>query len=128
MNMFQAVISVFSKYFEFKGRAGRSEYWYFVLFNLIVTVILILIWGFPGKGHYNIPLTAYRFAVLCPSIALCWRRLHDIGKSGKYWFVSLIPIVGSWIFLYWAAQPGEIGTNPYGPDPKFPDQRGDIIG
>ena len=128
MNMLQAVISVFSKYAEFKGRARRSEYWYFVLFNLIVTVILILIWGFPGKGHYNIPLTTYRLAVLCPSIALCWRRLHDIGKSGKYWFLSLIPIVGSWIFLYWAASPGEIGTNPYGSDPKFPDQTGDIIG
>ncbi len=127
MNMFQAVISVFSKYAEFKGRARRSEYWYFVLFNVIVTVILILIWGFPGKGHYNIPLTTYRLAVLCPSIALCWRRLHDIGKSGKYWFVSLIPIVGSWIFLYWAAQPGEIGTNPYGHDPRFPDQTEESI-
>ena len=127
MNMFQAVISVFSKYAEFKGRARRSEYWYFVLFNVIVTGILVLIWGFPGKGHYNIPLSVYRLAVLCPSIALCWRRLHDIGKPGKYWFVYLIPVIGTWIFLYWAAQPGEIGTNQYGPDPKFPDQREDFI-
>ena len=111
MNMFQAVISVFSKYAEFKGRARRSEYWYFVLFNVIVTVILILIWGFPGKGHYNIPLTTYRLAVLCPSIALCWRRLHDIGKSGKYWFVSLIPAVGfSCIGLPSPAKSGRIHT------------------
>ena len=127
MNMFQAVISVFSKYAEFKGRARRSEYWYFVLFNLIVTVILIFVCGFPGKGHYNIPLSIYSLATLCPSMALRWRRLHDIGKSGFYWFVSLIPIVGSWIFIFWAAQPGEIGTNQYGPDPKFPDQTEESI-
>jgi uncharacterized membrane protein YhaH (DUF805 family) len=61
-------------------------------------------------------------------MALRWRRLHDIGKSGLCWFVSLIPGIGSWIFLYWAAQPGEIGTNQYGPDPEFPDQKGDFIG
>ena len=127
MNMFQAVISVFSKYAEFKGRARRSEYWYFVLFNVIVTVILVLIWRLPSKGHYNIPLSVYRLAILCPSLALSWRRLHDIGKPGKYWFVYLIPVIGTWIFLYWAAQPGEIGTNPYGPDPKFPDQRDESI-
>ena len=128
MNMFQAVISVFSKYAEFKGRASRSEFWYFVLFNLIVFGILIAIGGFPGKGHRNILLSIYCLATLCPSMALRWRRLHDIGKSGLWWFVSLIPGIGSWIFLYWAAQPGEIGPNPYGPDPEFPDQKGDIIG
>ena len=121
MDMFGAVKSVFSKYAQFKGRARRSEYWYFVLFNLLVTLILAIIGGFPSKDHFNIWLSIYGLITLCPRLALCWRRLHDIGKSGMYFLVSFIPVVGGWIFMFWAARDSEVGENKYGPSPKFMD-------
>lgn len=102
---------VLQNYVEFNGRARRSEYWYFVLFNFIISFGL----GFVG-GLFNTDLLAnlYSLAVLLPSIAVGVRRMHDVGKSG--WFL-LIPIYN----LILAVTEGEKGTNQYGPDPKNPE-------
>jgi uncharacterized membrane protein YhaH (DUF805 family) len=105
MNYYLAVLQ---KYAQFNGRARRSEYWYFALFNIIVTIILAAI-----GGVIKLPIvsTLYSLAVLVPSIAVGVRRMHDVGKSGWY---LLIPIYN----LILACTDGTIGDNEYGPDPK----------
>ena len=99
---------VLKKYAEFNGRARRSEYWYFVLFNTIISVVLAAI-GY--AANTSILRGLYSLAVLLPSIAVGVRRMHDVGKSG--WFV-LVPIYN----LILACTEGDSGENEYGPDPK----------
>jgi uncharacterized membrane protein YhaH (DUF805 family) len=99
---------VLQNYFNFNGRARRSEYWYFILFNVIISFAL----GFVGElMGLSIVSTIYSIAVLIPSIAVSVRRMHDVGKSG--WFI-LIPIYN----LVLALTEGNKGSNNYGPDPK----------
>ncbi len=99
---------VLAKYAQFNGRARRSEYWYFTLFNLIILIVLRLIWFYYG---FSILYTVYSLGVLIPGIAVGVRRMHDVNKSG--WFV-LIPIYN----LVLACTDGTSGDNEYGPDPK----------
>jgi uncharacterized membrane protein YhaH (DUF805 family) len=117
-------IKVLKQYADFKGRARRTEYWMFVLFNIIfniVTSVLDNILGLAsidGNGPINL---IYTLAILIPSIAVAVRRMHDLGKSG--WFI-LIPIYN----LVLAATNGDAGENKYGPDPKNPNNEIDEIG
>lgn len=119
MNYFLAVLK---KYAVFSGRARRSEYWYFVLFNII---ILIAAMGLDMLLETNIepmPYGAFYFlvglAMFIPSLAVGVRRLHDVGKSGWFYFIALIPIVGSiWLLVLFFTK-GTIGENEYGLDPK----------
>jgi uncharacterized membrane protein YhaH (DUF805 family) len=101
-------LEVLKKYAEFNGRARRSEYWYFVLFNTIISFVLGII---GGMANTTILGTLYFLAILLPSIAVGVRRMHDVGKSG--WYV-LIPIYN---FIL-ACTEGDAGDNEYGPDPK----------
>ncbi|MCB9196976.1 MAG: DUF805 domain-containing protein [Flavobacteriales bacterium] len=116
---------VFENYANFNGRARRSEYWYFVLMNIIIGIVIGIIEGILGLGEFRsssssfymsggIISNLYNLAVLVPSIAVAVRRMHDVGKSG--WFI-LIPIYN----LVLAATEGDKGTNEYGPDPKNPE-------
>ena len=124
INYWKAAIS---KYAEFNGRARRSEYWYYVLTNfLIVLSLYVLI--FVG-ALARIPVISIVFGgivilfalgTLVPSIAVLVRRLHDSGKSGWYYFVSLIPIAGPIWLLILLCTEGTKGPNEYGPDPKDP--------
>lgn len=63
-------------------------------------------------------MVIYSLAMLIPSLAVVVRRLHDLGKSGWFYFIGLIPIVGSIILLIWFFTEGQRGSNEYGPDPK----------
>ena len=99
---------VFENYANFSGRARRSEYWYFVLFNVIIAIAFGFICGLIGVPDLA---NLYTLAVLIPSLAVGVRRMHDVGKSG--WFL-LIPIYS---FIL-AVTEGEKGENKYGPDPK----------
>jgi uncharacterized membrane protein YhaH (DUF805 family) len=101
---------VLQNYANFNGRARRSEYWYFVLFNIIASIVLSIV-GITIKN--NILSNLYSLAVLIPSIAVGVRRMHDVGKSG--WFI-LIPIYN----LILACTNGVEGENEYGGDPKAP--------
>jgi uncharacterized membrane protein YhaH (DUF805 family) len=102
-------LSVLSNYAQFNGRARRSEYWYFALFNGIISVILMII--DEAAGTPDVIRGIYSLVVLIPSIAVTVRRMHDVGKSG--WF-CLIPIYN----FVLACTEGDEGTNEYGPDPK----------
>lgn len=101
-------LKVLQNYATFSGRARRSEYWYFALFNMIISFVF----GFIG-GLTEMPFLSrlYTLAVLIPGIAVGVRRMHDVGKSG--WFL-LIPIYN---FIL-AVTEGEKGENQYGADPK----------
>ena len=101
-------LKVLQNYATFKGRASRSEHWYFVLFNIIFSIVLSYV-----SGVVNLPIlyTIYSLALLIPSIAVAVRRMHDVGKSG--WFI-LIPIYD----LILACTQGVKGENEYGTEPN----------
>ncbi len=101
-------LSVLKNYATFMGRARRSEYWYFVLFNLIFSFAIGFIGGFTGT---EILSSLYTLAMIIPSIAVAVRRMHDVNKSG--WYI-LIPFYN----FYLAVSEGTPGDNEYGPDPK----------
>lgn len=118
---------VFENYANFKGRARRSEYWYFALANGIISILLIIIGVIIGTlfgdaltggiiGYALLIL--YSFATLFPSLGVIVRRLHDIGKSGWFYFVALIPLAGPIWILVLLCTDGDYGPNQYGPDPK----------
>jgi uncharacterized membrane protein YhaH (DUF805 family) len=103
-------------YANFNGRARRKEFWMFVLFNIIFSIVT---WTVDAiLGTYIVFSTIYGLAILIPSLAVTVRRLHDIGKSGLWIFIEFIPFIG-WIWLLiLLAQEGIPGPNEYGPNPK----------
>ena len=111
MTMKEAVASAFAKYATFSGRARRSEFWYFYLFNAIVgTVLSSLIVGFADSNLsavFSGISSLYALVVFIPTLALYWRRLHDIGKGGGSYFICLIPVVGGIILLVWLCRDSE---------------------
>ena len=123
MGMMDYVKKCFQNYANFNGRARRAEYWYFCLFNTIISVVLSGLGRLAGgEGFIATALTGisslYSLATLVPGLAVAWRRLHDIGRSGGYWFFIFIPLAGPIILLVWLAKAGDAGDNAYGPDPK----------
>lgn len=113
---------VFEKYANFSGRARRSEYWYFLLMNMIIAIVAIIIDSVSGLNIAPLPYGyvyfAYLFLTLLPGFAVAVRRLHDVGKSGWFFLISFIPFIGAiWLLVLFCSE-GESGTNAYGPDPK----------
>jgi uncharacterized membrane protein YhaH (DUF805 family) len=103
------------EYAKFSGRSRREEYWLFNFFNVLFSLIILAV-----SIIFEAPVIylAYIFGMFIPSLAVTVRRLHDTGKSGWYYLVSLIPIVGSiWLMVLMCIK-GDIGENQYGPDPK----------
>tara|TARA_R110002096_G_scaffold8802_5_gene35816 strand:+ start:2113 stop:2460 length:348 start_codon:yes stop_codon:yes gene_type:complete len=114
MDFMTSVRTVFAKYADFNGRAIRSEYWWFVLFTMIVGIILsiidVIVFSLESFG----PLSSiFQLAVLIPSLAVAARRLHDIDKSGWWQLLWLIPIVGWILLIYWLATRAPEGENRY---------------
>ena len=118
----QWYLEVLKKYAVFTGRARRMEFWMFTLISAIISIGLLLIDRFAGlteaAGGANPLQSIYGLAVLIPSIAVTVRRLHDIGRSGLWILVGLVPCVGWIILLVWEATDGTPGPNEFGPDPK----------
>ena len=115
--MLQYYIDFWKNYVNFSGRSRRAAYWYVVLINIIIGVVL-------NSLAVAVPVLVvlaylYDLATLIPSIALCVRRLHDIGKRGWWWLLVFVPLVGAVVLIYWFAQEGDRHGNAYGPDPKM---------
>jgi uncharacterized membrane protein YhaH (DUF805 family) len=115
-------VAVLKKYAEFNGRARRTEFWMFVLFNFIFGIAAIIIDNVIGltfeEQIFGTVYLLYNLAVLIPSLAVCVRRLHDTGKTGWWILISLIPLVGEiWLIILCATE-GTPGENIYGPNPK----------
>ena len=119
-------IKCFKQYIDFSGRARRKEYWMFVLFNLIFASVATaldnitgLTFSFNGVESSSGWISLiYSLVLFLPGLGVCVRRLHDIGKSGWFIFIALIPIVGAiWLIVLYCKE-GDHGNNEYGPDPK----------
>ncbi len=110
---------VFERYAVFEGRAGRAEYWWFFLANLIISFVLQAIAGV--SNALLILAVVYSLAVLIPGLAVAVRRLHDTNKSGWWILISLVPFVGVIVLIVFLATDGDQGANQYGnPDPGLP--------
>ena len=114
-------LEALKKYAVFSGRSRRKEYWYFVLFNLIVSLVLSAIDALLGTfSSANVGLLSgiYGLAVLIPSIAVSVRRLHDIDRTGWWVLISLVPVIGTIVLLVFAVLDGTPDENRFGPNPK----------
>lgn len=109
-----------SKFADFSGRARRREYWTFVLVNCLIALLLLTLGLAFGEDSpaSNIMVTIFYLIMLVPNLSVSVRRLHDIGKSGWYMFLSLIPLIGGLILLIWSLMDSEPGENQYGKNPK----------
>jgi uncharacterized membrane protein YhaH (DUF805 family) len=120
MGFTDAIKTGFQKYIGFSGRAARSEYWYWVLFVLLLQIVAWLVdmtlFGFNTTGVNPIGVIV-SLATLLPGLAVSVRRLHDIDRVGWWIFLALIPIVGAIVLIYWACLRGTVGANRFGPDP-----------
>jgi uncharacterized membrane protein YhaH (DUF805 family) len=106
-------------YANFSGRARRSEFWYFLLCHFIIIIALLIVAALIGTAGIVL-YGLYALAVFVPGLAVAVRRLHDVGKSGWFYFICLIPLVGSiWLIVLFATE-GNVGPNEYGLDPKRP--------
>ena len=109
-------IDVLKKWKDFDGRARRREYWMFVLFMAIFAIVVGIIDGILGTVCVFVGL--YYLAMLLPMIAVSVRRMHDIGKSGWWLFITFVPVIGSLWYLFLTIQDGQSGSNQYGENPK----------
>ncbi|MDU0205861.1 MULTISPECIES: DUF805 domain-containing protein [Paenibacillus] len=107
---------VLKNYVGFSGRAQRKEYWMFVLFNLIISIILAILESL--LGITNVLTGLYSLAVLLPSLAVAFRRLHDTGRSGWWILIGLIPLIGAIILIVFYCQDSDPNENQYGLNPK----------
>ena len=116
-------LKVLKQYADFEGRARRTEYWMYTLVNFFVIITLALLDSLVGISFaegmpYGYLTLLYSLAVFIPSIAVTVRRLHDIGKSGWWYLVGLIPLIGGiWLLILFVTEsmPQE---NEYGPVPE----------
>jgi uncharacterized membrane protein YhaH (DUF805 family) len=121
MSFGAAIKSYFLNYVNFKGRARRSEFWFAALFTLLVSIGANIInpgepqtmhgWEFDQGSRLG---DLWSLATLLPSLSITWRRLHDVNKSGKYFFFIFIPIAGAIMLLIQLTKDSEPGANQYG--------------
>ena len=123
MNYYLAVLK---KYATFSWRAQRAEYWFFVLFNLIVSIILMIAWWAIGLNYeiapwaeINLLLIIYSLGVFIPTLAVLIRRLHDTGRSGWWLLISIIPLIGTIWLIILLCLDSQVGENEHWPNPKW---------
>ena len=116
-------LEVLKKYAVFSGRARRKEYWYFFLFNIIISIVLVMIdsmtGSFSAEGGMGLLSGIYTLAVLIPSVAVSVRRLHDTNRSGWWLLISLVPLIGGFVLLVFLVFDSEPEENQYGANPKL---------
>ncbi len=113
MNFVQAISSGFGKYVQFGGRASRSEYWYWTLFSILVSIAANIV---DGILDISIVSGITGLVLLLPGLAICARRLHDIDRT-YWWILITFTIIGMFVLIYWACLRGTVGPNRFGPDP-----------
>ena len=138
MGFGQAIATCFGKYASFTGRARRSEFWWFWLFNIIVTVILNIVDNIAGLmiglGSYTFDVndgqaiidnpsigalsTIWALIVFLPFLSVTVRRLHDTNRSGWWWWIWLVPCVGPIVLLVFLLLDSTPGDNRFGANPK----------
>jgi uncharacterized membrane protein YhaH (DUF805 family) len=117
----QWYIDVLKKYAVFDGRARRKEFWMFMLFSTIISIVLLILDRLIGTDYNNgrngILSSLYSLAVLLPTIGVAIRRLHDTDRSG-WWLLLWLTCIGIIVLIVFWAIEGTAGDNKHGPDPK----------
>jgi uncharacterized membrane protein YhaH (DUF805 family) len=120
MNWF--LIAVKQKYADFSGRARRSEYWYFLLFYMLILIALsvvdVVLGWFSSDAGVGVLSGIYTLALLIPSLSVSVRRLHDTDRSGWWLLIGLLPLIGGIVLLVFFVQDSQAGANRFGPNPK----------
>jgi uncharacterized membrane protein YhaH (DUF805 family) len=135
----QWYLKALKQYADFHGRARRTEFWMFVLVNLVISIVLAIadaamgtagVYAADGMASFSPGVlgTIYALAVLIPSIAVTVRRLHDTDRSGWWFLIQLIPIVGGIVLLVFVCLDGTPGPNRFGADPKLAAMPGEQPG
>ncbi len=122
--MFEAVGRCLRKYFVVSGRASRAEFWWWQLF-LLLALGGILVLAYLGDraaphGALGMAYLVLQLGSVVPQITVTTRRLHDIGRSGWWQLIGLVPAVGPLVMLWWMVKPGESWTNRFGNNPLGP--------
>lgn len=116
-------MEVLRKYFVFEGRSRRKEYWMFVLFNILISIVLSIVERVTGlysvDNGVGFLTSIYSLAILIPSISVGVRRLHDTGKSGWWILLNLVPFIGWLVLIAFYVTDSDAGSNKYGPNPKL---------
>ena len=117
MTFQEAIASGFRNYVNFSGRAPRSEYWYWVLFVVLVSIALSILDRAVFPFSEISPLsTIWSLAAFLPGLAVSVRRLHDTDHVG-WWLLLWFTIIGIIVLIVWYCTPGTPGANRFGPDP-----------
>ena len=116
MNIQQSVKVCLKKYVTFSGRASRSEYWWFILFYIAVNIIFsYLIPVLTSDPLISIVIVSLiSLSLFLPSLSVAIRRLHDLDRSGHWYWLIFIPIIGGLIFFIWFCLKGTEGANRFG--------------
>jgi uncharacterized membrane protein YhaH (DUF805 family) len=117
MGFGRAIATCFRKYAVFSGRASRSEYWFFVLFQLLLLIVLLIVDVLVFRGSMAALATLGWLILLLPGFAVTVRRLHDIDMSGWWILMSFVPLIGGILLLVWTCQRGTQGPNRFGTGP-----------
>lgn len=114
------------KYATFEGRSRRSEYWYFVLFCLLIVGVLGLLDALfgtylqaPQVRRIGLLSGLFSLAMLVPTLAVSCRRLHDTGRSGWWLLIACIPVIGAMVLILFLARDSEHAVNEHGGNPKL---------
>jgi uncharacterized membrane protein YhaH (DUF805 family) len=107
----EAISQAFKNILTFNGRASRSAYWWFALFLAIVGFVLGIVGGIAGTRVISYLVDA---VIIVLSAALQVRRLHDSNRTGFWWFIGLIPLVGTIVLIVFDCLPGTPGPNKFG--------------
>ena len=115
-------LEVLKKYAVFQGRARRKEYWFFILFNVLISMALAIIERLTGNFDPATGLGAlsglYALGLMIPGMAVSVRRLHDTGRSGWWLLITFVPVFGAIVFLYFMVLDSNPESNKYGTSPK----------
>ena len=131
MGFSDAIKTGLAKFVTWQGRASRSEYWYFILFNVVVLFVAAILDKVLGTNFkmtnpatglevglpYGYLYMLGSLALLLPNLAVMVRRLHDTDRSGWWYWIALIPLIGAILLLVWFCTRGTDGSNRYGSDP-----------
>jgi len=131
MTLGESIRTCLSKYVTWQGRATRSEYWYFMLFAILCYAVAAVVdnvlgttFKIPNPSTGMVQSLGYGYAyalvalgLLLPSLSVLVRRLHDTDRSGWWYWIVLVPVVGAILLLVWLCSRGTAGDNRYGPDP-----------
>lgn len=138
MTLSTATVTCFKKFASFSGRASRSEFWLFGLFLTLVGLVQFLIttffaWhdygqlyrplSYWGTGVIRVTLFFFALVVVSPILSVSVRRLHDLDRSGWWYWMELIPIAGPVLLIVWCCAPGTAGSNRFGADPLRSEKR-----